>query len=178
MNKKGNIGLVLMIFVIVAIILCAGLFIAIGGGVIKYTFNQIAPEISSLGQIGDTNMTQVSSYTITPLGTVINSFTWLGGVIYAMLIIGLFGFAISFKVTANKIYMFLFFMLAVLIIILSIFISNIYQDFYTGTEDTAVMLQEQTLMSFLMIHSPMIFTVVIFVAGIIIFSGINQEDMV
>ena len=64
-----------------------------------------------------------------------------------------------------------------LLIITAIFVSNIYEDFYTGTDDVATRLQEHTMLSFLILQSPMIMAVIGFICGIIMFTGNPEENI-
>ena len=93
-------------------------------------------------------------------------------------IIGLFGLAVTYRMTMNRLFIAIFFALAILLIIMSILMSNIYEDIYTGTDEFGTKMKEQTMMSYLILHSPMVFTVVIFISGIVLFSGIRQEEFV
>lgn len=178
MNKKGSIGYILLFFVVIAVLISLGLFLVIGITSIDFVFDTITPEVASIGMVGSSNFTEISSYSIEPFDDFVQKFSWFGGVIYMIILIALFGFAISFKVTANKVYMILFFLLAFLMIIVSIFVSNIYQDLYQGSDDIATRMQEQSLMSYLVLHGPMIFTIIIFISGAIVFSGLQAEEFI
>jgi len=178
-NKRGNVGFIIFFFIVIAVLMAIGLFLIIGSSAINYTFDILVPEISGIGVIGSTNMTDVSSYSMTPLNSVVQSLTWLVGVAYLIAILGVFGMAMIFRITAHRWLIPLFFVLAFMLIIMSIFMSNIYQDISQGNDTTITpIIQEHTLMDFLLINSPLIFAGIIFISGIIMFSGIQQEEFV
>jgi len=52
--------------------------------------------------------------------------------------------------------------------------SNIYEDVYRGTDEFALILKEHVALSWLILYSPGIFSIIGFMAGIIMFSGDNQ----
>ena len=54
--------------------------------------------------------------------------------------------------------------------------SNMYQDIYTGDDDIATRLQEQTIMSFLILHSPFIMALIATIGGVIMF-GMKNTGM-
>jgi len=178
MNKKANFGFILLFFVLIAILLVVSFFIAISIGVIDTVADVVIPEIENIGMVGDSNITQYTQYGTQPVSILINSFTWMGGLAYMIAIIGLFGLAVTYRMTMNRLFIAIFFALAILLIIMSILMSNIYEDIYTGTDEFGTKMKEQTMMSYLILHSPMVFTVVIFISGIVLFSGIRQEEFI
>jgi len=179
-NKKGQFGAMLLFFIVIAFVLAAGLAIGILVSSASMFMNEFVPEIESIGTLSGTgaNVTEYSGYALTPLNTFISSWSWIGGVLYLVALIGLFGFAIGYKTTMNKWMMGLFIMFALLIIILSIIISNIYQDLYEDNSSFGDSIKSQKILSFLLLNSPFIMCIVVFASGIILFSGAGQEDMV
>jgi len=177
-NKKGIMGIVIFILFLF-IVLIAGVIIAFGSATLNWVFDEAVPELTGMGDdVGGVNMTQVSGVTITPMNNIVQSFQWAGGVLYVMMLIGVMGMAMSFRGSPNK-WLIGFFLLVVIVLIMgSIFISNIYQDFYEGTDGVATRLQEQTILSYMILYSPMIFSVIAFISGIILFSGRQEEDFV
>lgn len=178
-NKKGqSFGFMIGFFVLVAVILALGFMIAIGSSVFNLAADEIVPIFNELGMVETTNMTQASGYVITPVNSLIQNFTWIGGVMFVVALFGLIGLSFGYRITFSKWYLGFFLIFAVLIIILSMVFSNIYQDFYEGTDEIATRMQEQQILSWFMLYSPMIFGVVIFISGVIMFSGVAQEDFV
>ena len=85
-------------------------------------------------------------------------------------------FVVIYGINPHPALLGLYFFLVILLIIFSIFMSNIYQDIYSGTDVLATELQSQTLMSFMILRSPFILTLIAIIAGIFMFAvqGINQ----
>jgi len=69
-----------------------------------------------------------------------------------------------------------FISLMFILIISSIYISNIYEEFYNENTDVGTRLQEHVLLSWLILYSPMIMCVLGFIGGIIMFTG-ERDDM-
>ena len=176
MNKKGNIVAIIWMVGILFVILIGALFLAFGGMVVDWTFDEVLPEISSIGMVGSSNVSEYSEYTINPVNTVVQSFTWLGGLIYIFGLIGCLGLAFAFRFTGNKWLMGLFIACIFMLVLASIFISNIYQDFYDGNDDVSDRLHEQTMLSWLILYSPLVMCVIAFLCGVIMFTGEGGEE--
>jgi hypothetical protein len=176
MNKKGNVVAIIYMVLILFVVLVLGMFLAFGSMIINWTFDEAVPELSNLGQVGSANLTEVAGYTLSPVNSVIQSFTWLAGLLYIFSFIGCLGLAFAFRFTGSKWMMGLFIACIFMLVVASIFISNIYEDFYTGTDDVATRLQEQQILSFLILYSPMIMCVIGFLCGIIMFTGEGEEQ--
>jgi hypothetical protein len=177
MNKKGNFFFMILFFVILLVILFLGFVMVVGSSVINLVFDEVVPELTGLGQIGDANMTEAAAYTIIPLNNIIQNFTWLTGVLYVMMLVGSIIFIVVSRTSSSKWAIGFYFMLVIVVVIASIFISNMYEDFYDGNDDLATRLKEHVLLSYMILYSPMIFTIIGFIAGVIIFSGIQEEDI-
>lgn len=177
MNKKGNIMLLIYFILILFIILFLGFILVVGGAILNWTFDVAVPELSYLGMVGDANATQIASVTITPLNSMVQSLTWLTGVLYVLMLIGSFAFVMVVKVTPSKWLIGFYFMCVIILIMGSIFISNIYEEFATGTDDLSTRLREQVLLNYMILYSPAIFSVIAFLVGILLFSGMNQEEL-
>jgi len=178
MNKKGNLSYLVMIFLVFFVIMFVGFIMVIGSSIINWTFDEATPVLVDLGVMGDTNMTEIASMTITPLNNVVQSFTWLTGVLYVMMLIGSIGIAFIVRTTPQKWLMGFYFLLVIMLVMGSIFISNIYEDFQNDSGELATRLNEHTLLSFMLINSPMIFTAIAFITGIVLFSGMQEEEFV
>lgn len=178
MNKKGNVLMIGGFFLLMMIILFIGVILAIGGALLNWVGDEATPLLTDLGVVGSTNLTEIAEFTITPLNQAVQQSTWLTGVLYFLLLVGSVGMVIAMRITPSKwlIGIFIFGMLA--LVMGSILISSIYSDFYNDAGDLGEGLREQAMVSFLIIYSPMIFTVIGFLTGIILFSGMQQEDFV
>ena len=177
-NKKGNAIIIITFFVILFVILFVGFLMVIGSAILNWGFDEVIPELISLGNIGSANMTDIASYTVTPMNTFVQNIPWLVGVIYIMMLVGSFGFIIIMRTTPSRWLISLYFALAILLIIACIFISNIYEDFYDGTDELAIRLKEHTILSYMILYSPLVFTIMVFITGIFLFSGMQQEEFV
>lgn len=173
-NKRGDIGNILFVVVVLFVILFAGVIIAFGVLTTDWVADVVVPEISTLGMVGSSNLTEYAGYTIAPVNTFVQSFTWLGGVIYALIIVAAIGLSFVFRFTGNKWLMAFFIGCMFMLAIASIFISNIYEDFYNDGGDVGTRLHEQTLLSYLILYSPLIMIVVGFICGVIMFTGEND----
>jgi hypothetical protein len=178
LTKKGNFEAVIYMGLVLFIILFLGIGLIFGAIVVDWVFDEAVPEVSNLGMVGNANLTEYASYSIAPANTFVQSFTWLAGVVYVLALAGCLGLAFAFRFTGNKWLMGLFIMIMLLVIITSIFISNIYEDFWNDNGDVGSRLQSQVLLSYLILYSPAIFTVIGFICGIIMFTGEEGEPTV
>ena len=176
LNKKGNIESIIYVVGILFVVLLLGLGLAFGGLVINWVFDEVVPELTTLGNVGDANLTSISGYTITPINNVVQSFTWLAGIIYAFALIGCIGLAYTFRFTGSKWLAGFFIACLLLLVITAIFISNVYQDFYDGSDDVGTRLHEATMLSFMILYSPIIMCVIGFICGVIMFTGEGDEQ--
>lgn len=178
-NKRGQVlGLVLVVGIIM-IVMFIGFIMVTGNAVINYVADEVVPELSDLGMVENANLTEYAEYTITPANTFIQNLNWITGVLYVMMLIGCFGLAFIIRINPSKVLIGFFFLLVVVLILASIFVSNIYQDFYddgAGSE-LATRLQENVILSYMILYAPMINTIIAFVTGIIIFSGRAEEEV-
>ena len=175
-NKKGNILAILLIVGGLFLLMFMGLLLIIGSSVLNFVADTVVPELSGIGMVGGSNVTQAVDITVTPVDTLIQNFTWVAGLVYVFGIIGIFGIAFGFRSSGEKWLIGLFIAMVLILVISSIFISNIYEEFQTGTDDVASRLNEHKLLSYMLLYSPMIISLVSFIAGIILFGG-NQEGL-
>lgn len=173
----GNMGVIIFFGIAIAITLVLGLFIAIIFGAINLTFDTIVPELTNIGMVGEsTNISQYAGFTLTPINSVVQNFTWIGGIMFFSGILILFGFATSFNITRQRWVMIFYFLFAILLIFMSIFVSNIYEDMYNDTGDLGDLIREQTMLSYLMLHAPLIYAVVVLISGMVLFAGTDTKQ--
>lgn len=172
-NKKSQAGIVnIILFIgILFFLVLIGLMLAFGSMVINWVFDEAVPELSGLGLVGEANMTDIAGSTIAPVNTFVQSFTWLTGVLYFLALIGCLGLAVAFRFSGNKWLAGFFIACMIMLVMACVFISNIYEEFYDDSNDVGTRLKEHVLLSFLILESPMIFTIIGFVGGIIMFTG-------
>ncbi|KYK20693.1 hypothetical protein AYK24_09890 [Thermoplasmatales archaeon SG8-52-4] len=176
-NKQGNIYMLVFFVGVLFLLIFAGFLFIVGSAVINWVFDEAVPEVSNLGMIGNANMTDIASYTITPLNNIVQAFTWLTGVLYVMLLIASVGFAFLIRDSPNRWLIGFYIGLVIMLILGSILISNIYEDFSSGDDELATRLREHTILSFMVLHSPMIFTIISLISGAIMFSGMREEGL-
>jgi hypothetical protein len=175
-NKKGQQLYGILIFIVaLVLIMFFGLAFAIGGAVLDWGSDEISPVLSDLGVVGSTNLSQVAQYTVTPVDNVIQSLSWLIGILYFVMLIGAMMLAFMYRSSGNKILVAFFFVLIIVLVLISIFVSNTYESIYAGSDAIASRLQEQTITSFLIIQSPMVMLIIGLIAGIIMFTPNERE---
>ena len=177
-NKKGNINVLLMFFVILFSVLLLGFVMVMFSSVFNIVWDEAYPIVSQLGVVESANLTEYSSYTFAPVNTVIQSFTWLTGIIYVMMLVVSFGFVMMTKANPSRWLIGLYFGLALLLIICSMYMSNIYEDFYDDSGELGDRLKEHKILSWMILYSPMVFTFLVFATGIVLFSGMQQEEFI
>jgi len=175
MNKKGSFDSLMVVMIVLFVLVIAGIGIAILVSVVDWVADETLPVLSDLGMVESANLTEYADYTIDPANDVIQSFMWLGGVIYLFGLVGCVGLAFVVRFTGNKWLMGLFIVFMLMLILASIFISNIYEEFYNDTGDLGSRLKEQTLLSWLILYSPVVMSVIGFFSGIIMFTGEQEE---
>ena len=176
-NKKGGAFFnVVIIVAILFMIMIIGLLLAFGGMAVKWSVDTISPELKGLGMAGDANLSTIAGTIVTPVQNIVDSFTWLFGIVYVFALIMMFGLAFAFRITGNRWLMAIFVACMFLVIIGSILISNIYQDFYNDGTEVGIELHNMTLLSFMLLNGPIIISVIGFISGIIMFSGVEEES--
>ena len=174
-NKKADPMVILYIVGGLFLLLFLAVGIVIASSVLNLVMDTAVPEFTGLGMVGDTNMTEISGYTIVPANTFVQNFTWIAGIIYIFGIVAVLGVAYIYKNTGEKIWIAFFISLMLILIIASIFISNIYEAFYDGDDEIGSRLKEHAMLSWLILYSPLTMIMVGFIAGIILFSGAGEN---
>lgn len=170
-NKKGNLLGIMLVLGGLFFIVMVGIMAVIGSSTINYVMDIAVPELSALGVVGDVNVSHTIDVTIDPVNTFIQNFTWVSGIIYVFGLLGIFGLAFSYKATGDKWLIGLFFAVTFILIIGCIFMSNIYEDVYNGNDQFSNIIKEHVAISWLILYSPGIMSLLAFIAGIILFSG-------
>ena len=171
MNRKNGFMGILMVLGAIVMLLLVGVLFVFGSSTLNFVMDEVVPEFQGLGVVGSANLSEAVELTIVPANAFIQQVTWLSGVLYFIGILGVLGLAFAYRATAEKWMIPLFVALAIILIVISLIISVTYEEFYGGTDEIASVLREHTLISYMIIYSPLIFAFIIFVAGIILFSG-------
>lgn len=174
-NKKGGVIGLIIFTVLLFLILIVGFLMSTGGAIVEWTADIVVPELTNLGMAGGANLTEIADKTIVPVNNILGNIGWFVGVMYVMMLLGSIGFAVYAKFNPDKWLLGFYFLLMILLIFGAVLMSNMYEDFYNGSGELAAYLQAQTLIAFMIIQSPMIFALIGFVTGIIIFSGLGEE---
>tara|TARA_R100000750_G_scaffold54454_1_gene40210 strand:+ start:1321 stop:1872 length:552 start_codon:yes stop_codon:yes gene_type:complete len=177
MNKKGNVVTMIYFFIILFVVLFAGFIMVVGSSVLNYVFDVAVPELSNLGMVGDSNFTEIASFTIAPLDNIIQQFTWLTGVLYVLMLIFTLAIAFTMRSAPSKWLVGFYFVMVLALILGSIYVSNMYEEFYDGDDELATRLKEHTILSFMILYSPTILTFIVFLAGVVLFSGMESSGI-
>lgn len=169
-NKKGVMQIV-MFFAILFIILIGGFFFAMLTGIIDIASDEITPLFTGIGTVGDANVSQYSEFTFGNLNKIVQFAPILLALIYVLALVMSVVFIIAYSYNPHPIFIGLYFGFIIFLVFGAIIMSNMYQDIYTGNDDLATRLQGQTIMSFMILHSPVIMTIIAFITGIFLFAN-------
>ena len=177
MNNKGSFNAILIIAIscvlILAFAFASSLFTVVSNQIIQpftSTFNGLGDNVSG------TNFTDITRMTLVPVQASIHSLDYIFGVIYFIAIFLLIGLSVAFKTTDSKWIIPIFIILAIFVLMISIVVSNSYEDLLNGGDIVASGLSEQTLLTYGMVYSPLIMLVTIILSGIIMFTGKGGSD--
>lgn len=170
-NKKGSfMGIMLVVGGLFLIVMFA-IVLAIGSSTVNWVMDETVPELKNLGQVGDWNSTETIEYVIDPVDTLIQNFTWVAGLLYLFGIITVFGIAFVYRNTGDRWLIALFVAMTLILVIGCLIMSNIYEDIWDNGDELANIMNEHTLLSYMILYSPGIMSLIAFIAGIILFSG-------
>lgn len=178
MNKKGQLWTILIVIgsiIALLFIMFAGL---LGWAAVKSATDVLIPELNTIGDIGDGN--NISEYTVmvlTPVDSVISGFGLFMGLIYIIGTVGILAMAFMFRNNHSTWGAMLFVICVLLVIVTAIFVSNAYEDVYLSQDEIGEELRSATLASYLIINSPVILTIIAFIAGIILFTGKEESGL-
>jgi hypothetical protein len=173
-NKRGAFGIILF-FIILFLILIIGVIASVAVGILQFGSNTITPIMEDLGVVDGTNLSDVSSQTFGVMDSIVNALPWLIGFAYVGALIFSIVFIVSYGYNPSPAFIGLYFALMLLLVIGSIILSNIYENIFTGTDEIALVMKNQTLLSYMILYSPFILTVIAFIAGIYMFAGRQNE---
>jgi len=156
------------------VLLIAGM--TIGWGVVKSATDVIIPEFNSIGEVSPgVNISEYTEMSLTPMDSIIDNFGLMMGLIYIIGLVGLMSFAFIFRNNYNGWVVAFFIVTILLLVMICIFISNYYEEFYLGQDELGLILRAAPLVSFFIIQSPAIMSIMGFVAGLILFTGSPEE---
>ena len=173
-NKKGQFGIILF-FLILFTILVAAFIGAMAVGIIDFASDTITPNMTDLGVVGDSNLSEYATYTFGTVDTIVQAFPWLLALCYGLALVFSIVFVVGYTYNPHPVFIGFYIAMMLLLIFGSIIMSNMYQDIYDRTDEIATRLQEQTMTSYLILYSPFILTLIAVVAGILLFAR-TQAD--
>ena len=173
-NKKGAIGIIIF-FMILFAILVLGFIAAMAVGIIDFASDTITPVMQELGVAGNSNLSEAAEYSFVPLNTFVQALPWVVGLSYVVALLFSIIFVLSYNYNPHPAFIGFYFALVILLIFGSIIMSNMYQDIYSADDEIADRLKEQTLLSYMILYSPFILTLIALITGIYLFSGPKGE---
>jgi len=175
-NKRGGIGLILF-FSVLLIVIILGFFAALSWAVLDIASDELTPVMEGLGMVGDVNVSEAAEYSFGVADTFIQATPWLIAFGYVMALIFTLVFIFVAGYSPHPAFIAFYLALMFLLVFGCIVMSNMYQDIYTGTNDISTRLQEQSTMSFMILHSPFIMAIIAIIGGILMFGmqSVNKE---
>lgn len=174
-NKKGAIGIIIFFLVLLGV-LVLGFIAAIAWTVIDIASDEITPIMEGLGMVGDTNVSQAAEYSFGVADTFVQAMPWLIAMGYVLALIFTLVFVFIVGYNPHPAFIAFYVSLMILLIFGCVIMSNMYQDIYTGTDEIATRLQEQTIMSYLILHSPFIMALIAIIGGVLMFGMKNTSE--
>lgn len=168
MNKRGVIGIILF-FVALFLIVIVGFIASVSVGVLDYASDEITPIMEDLGMAGETNMSEIAGYTFGTVDKLVQAMPWMIGLAYFMALIFSLVVVVGYSYNPHPAFMGFYFVLMILLIFGSVVMSNMYEDIYTGTDEIALRMQEQSLLAYMILFSPGILTFIAVIAGVLMF---------
>jgi len=174
-NKKGAIGMVFFFIALLGILLL-GFFGAMVLSVFDFASDEITPIMEDLGMAGETNISEAAQYGFGTLNTFVQTLPFLLGFGYVLALIFTIVLVYVSGYSPSPAFIGFYFALMILLVFGSIIVSNMYQDIYSGDDEIATRLQEQTLLSYMILHAPTILTFIAIIGGILMFSRIGNGN--
>jgi hypothetical protein len=174
-NKKGGIGIIIFFAVLMGV-LVVGFIGVLAWSVLDIASDEITPIMEGLGMVGDVNLSHASEVSFGVVDGFIQSVPWLIALGYVLALVFTLVFVFLVGYNPSPAYFAFFFSLMLLLVLGCVVMSNMYQDIYTGSEEISSRLQEQTIMSFLILHSPWIMSLIAVIGGVLMF-GMKDSGM-
>lgn len=175
LNKKAGIGIIIF-FSILIIVLIFGFIATMAWSVLDFASDTVTPIMTSLGMVGDTNLSQASEYSFGTANKFVQALPWIIALGYVMVLIFTLVFVFIVGYSPHPAFIAFYLILMFLLIFGCVIMSNMYQDIYTGSDEIATRLQEQTTMSYLILHSPFIMAMIAVIGGILMFARQSSSE--
>jgi len=175
-NKRGAIGIIIF-FTVIMMVLVLGFMGTMIWSVLDIASDEITPIMEEIGMVDNTNVSEASEITFGVVNGFVQSIPWLLALTYVMALVFCLVFVFLAGYNPHPAFSAFFLGLMVLLIFLCVIMSNMYQDIYTGDDEIATRLQEQTIMSYMILHSPFIMAIIAIIGGILMFGmqSVNKE---
>ena len=175
-NKRGGIGIIIF-FVVLMGVLVIGFLASMIWSVIDIASDEITPIMEDLGMVENVNVSQAAEYSFGILDTFVQVMPSLIAFGYVLALIFTLVFVFIVGYSPHPAYIALYMALMILLVFGCVIMSNIYQDIYTGQDELASRLQEQTIMTYMILHSPFIMAIIAIIGGVLMFGmqSINKE---
>jgi len=174
-NKKAGIGIIIF-FSVLFIVLILGFVAAMIWSVVDIASDEITPIMTELGMVDDSNISEYAEYGFETTNTFVQALPWLIALGYIMTLVFTLVFVFIVGYNPHPSFIALYFVLIILLIFGAIIMSNMYQDIYTGTDEIALRLQEQTILSYMILHSPFILTMIAIIGGVLMFARQSTSE--
>ena len=174
-QKKGQVESLFYLGLLIMVVIVAGFVIMLGSGILTFVGNEINDVTSDLGMIGDTNMSAVSDISVGTTNNMIQMLQWGSGVLIFVSLMSIILFALTIRLNPSGYLIGFYLFMVIMFIFAAIIMSNLYESFLLGTDEIALELQNMAMGSMLVVYLPTIITVLSFIGGIIIFTGLGQE---
>ena len=175
-NKRGGIGIIIFFAVLMGV-LVIGFLASMIWSVIDIASDEITPIMEDLGMVENVNVSQAAEYSFGILDTFVQVMPSLIAFGYVLALIFTLVFVFIVGYSPHPAYIALYIALMILLVFGCVIMSNIYQDIYTGQDELASRLQEQTIMTYMILHSPFIMAIIAIIGGVLMFGmqSINKE---
>ena len=171
MIKKGSLYATIAVISTILLVGVAIWAFAVGGYLVQDAIGEIAPELRAIGTVGGANFTQSLNFVLDPIETIVNNYQIYATMLYGFGMILVFSMAFMFRNSLNGWTIGFFIVCIILLITISIIMSNTYEQLYDGTDELAIGLKNAPTLSYLILYSPTILTIIAFIAGIIMMTG-------
>jgi len=175
-NKRGGIGIIIFFAVLMGV-LVIGFLASMIWSVIDIASDELTPIMKDLGMVENVNVSQAAEYSFGVLDTFVQAIPLLIAFGYVLALIFTLVFVFIVGYSPHPAYIALYIALMILLVFGCVIMSNIYQDIYTGQDELASRLQEQTIMTYMILHSPFIMAIIAIIGGVLMFGmkSINKE---
>lgn len=174
-DKRGLMGMVFF-FLILFTILIIGFISVMGVTLVVFASETITPIMEDLGVVGASNVSQASEFTFGTVDRTVQALPWLLTFAYLAMLVFSIIFVVAYKFNPHPAYIGFYLLFVVLLIFGAVIMSNMYEEIYLSNDPViGEGLRDQASMSFLILHSPAIFTVIAFIVGIYMFVGTKEE---